>query len=899
VQPQHWLYTIPLRLRSLFRRRQADQELEDELRDHVERKAEQYVAKGLDPKQARRQALLEMGGIEKRKEECRDKRHVNWIQDLIQDLHFSVRILRKSPGFTTVAILTLALGIGANAAIFSIVDWLLLRPLPVANAQQVTYLVGQGIREGYSSTFSYPDFVDIRKQSAAVFSDVAGVHFDMDGLSVAGNDVPIWTSYVTGDFFEMMGLKPALGNLIEPAAGRSVGTEPVLVLGYSFWQVHFGGDSKVMSKSVLINGHPVTIIGVAPKGFHGATPALDIQGYLPLRMGAVTSDLESNFVTDRKSDDVQVIARLKRGVKLGDAQPLLSVIAHRLSTQYPITDKLASIQAYPLGQMGPTDPSSLGAIRLIGVLFLILAGLVLLLACLNVANLLLTRASGRQREMAVRAALGGGRNRLIRQLLAESLLLALLGCAAGIALGLISSRWLGSINLHAGAIPLVLDFQFDWRVFAYAFGIALLTALLVGIAPALRATQGNLNNLLHEGARSATAGRQRARGVLVLAQVGGSLVLLIVAGLFVRSLWKVQHSNLGFNPQGVLNFTIDAHEAGYNEAQARNFLQSLLPRVRALPGVETASVATTVPMGYYSFVVGLKIEGYQPPSDQRAPSAGYRAVSPGYFKTMRIPIVRGRSILDSDGQSSPHVAVINEVMAEKYWHSEDPIGRRFTAEDDPKNSIEVVGVAKNSRADDLLTPIGPYMYVPLAQHYQTPVTLQLRTSLPLATMSRQVVGVIHSLAPMMPVLDIQTMNEALDTINGLLLFQLGAALAASLGFLGVALAIVGVYGVVSYGASQRTHEIGIRMALGAQQAQILKMIFRQGVGIVGGGMVVGVLAAAGIARLVGNFLSGVSPIDPLTYLSASLSLATIALLASYIPARRAMRVDPMVALRHE
>ncbi len=449
--------------------------------------------------------------------------------------------------------------------------------------------------------------------------------------------------------------------------------------------------------------------------------------------------------------------------------------------------------AFPLSPLSPVDdPSAVTAILLTGTFFLVLAALVLLLACLNVANLLLARASVREREMALRAAVGARRSRLVRQLLTESLLLALLGCAGGIVLGLLSSNWLGSINLKT-TIPLVLDFQFDWRVFAYAFGAALLTGVVVGIAPALRATRGNLNDLLHASGRTATARRQRARSVLVVAQVGGSLTLLIVAGLFVRSLRSVEHSNLGFDPSNVLNFSLDAHQVGYNEAQGRDFLQNLLPRVRALPGVETASLAGTVPMGYAGLDEEVKIEGYQPPPGQSAPSISYNAVSPEYFDTMRIPVVRGRGIVDSDGQSAAHVAVINEAMAEKYWHGEDPIGRHFTSimassavidsvnGDDPKDPIEVVGIAKNSRTHNLHRPIEPYMYLPFAQQYHTPVTLQLRTSLPLETMNREIVGLIHSLAPAMPVFDVQTMTEALDTLGGLMLYEIGAGLAASLG----------------------------------------------------------------------------------------------------------------------
>jgi len=882
------------------RRKRMLEDLDQDIRDHIEMETRDNIERGMSPEEARYAALRKFGNVTRVKEETREVWSFVWLEQLLQDLRYGVRMLRKSPGFTAVAVLTLALGIGANTAIFSMVDWLILRPLPVAKAEQITSLALQEISGGYSNGFSYPDFEDIRDQSTAVFSQVAGVQpWEMDGLSTEGRDEPIWTSYVTGNFFETMGVKPALGSFILPMLGRSVNDEPVLVLGYSFWETHFSGDPNIIGKSVSINGHPVTIIGVAPKGFHGITPIMDTQGYLPLGMARVTSDLKSNFATDRKSAAVAIVARLRPGMKLREAQPALNVIARRLSAQYPATDKLAAIRVYPLGPIGPpSDPTAPNMIRLMGAFFMILAGLVLILACLNVANLLLARASARQREMAVRAAIGGGRSRLIRQLLTESLLLALLGCAGGIALGLVSSHWLSSINLKT-VIPVTLDFQFDWRVFAYAFGAALLTGLLAGIVPALRATRVNLNSVLHESARTATAGHQRTRSALVVAQVGGSLMLLIVAGLFVRSLLNIKHSNLGFDPSRVLNFTIDPHGAGYDEAQARDFLHSLLHRVRALPGVETASFATTVPLGYYSFGMELKIEGYQPPPGHGAPSAGYNAVSPEYFGTMHIPIVRGRGILDSDGQTSARVAVINEAMAKRYWHGENPIGRRFIKIDDPKHPVEIVGVAGNSRTRNISSPFGPYMYVPFAQHYETPVTLQLRTSLPPGTMGHEVVSVIHSLAPAMPVFDIQTMTEALDTLNGLMLFQFGAALAASLGILGFLLALVGVYGVVSYAANQRTHEIGIRMALGAQPGDVRKFILKQGLYVVAAGLGLGLLLSLAASRIVGNFLVGVRGTDPLTYAIVAALLTTVALAACYIPARRAMRVDPMVALRHE
>lgn len=888
-------------VRNLWRRKRAEAELDEEVRAYAEMLANEKIHKGAAAREGLREAKMEMGGIEQVKERTREIRAGHFLETLWQDLRYGARMLRKSPGFSIIAVLTLALGIGANAAIFSMVDWLTLRTPPVSKPQQVTTLAAEDISGGWSNGFSYPDFIDIRNQSTTVFSDVAGaIIFTQDGLSADGNNEPIWTNYVTDNFFQTMGVKPALGSLIQPVPGKSADDEPILVLGYAYWKAHLGGDPNLIGKSVLINGHPVTIIGVAPKGFHGIMSLIDTQGYLPLGMAVVTSDAGKDFITDRKSDvGLTIITRLKPGIALGGAQPVLNVIGQRLSAQYPTTDKWRSLGAFAFGPMSPSDGSDSDPIALISALFLTLAGLVLILACLNVANLLLARASGRQREMAVRAAVGGARRRLIRQLLTESLLLASLGCAAGIALGSVASRYMSSINIHM-SVPIVLDFQFDWRVFAYAFGAAALTALLVGITPAFRATRGDLNNLLHENARTATAGSLRSRSVLVIAQVGGSLMLLIVAGLFVRSLRNVEHANLGFDPNHVVNFTVDPHQAGYNEAQSHEFLKNLLPRVYALPGVEAASLAATVPMGGEHLGADLKIAGYQPSPGEDV-GVGYNVVSPRYFETMHIPILRGRIFLDSDNEKSPRVAVIDEAMAHKYWHGKDPIGMVFAVASDPKNPIEVIGEVKNSRTYHVAGQFRPYLYFPLGQkyNYQESVTLHLRTNLPLAAANREVLGTIHSLAPTMPVFGIQTMSEALDTMNGLLLYKIGAGLAAALGILGFTLAIIGVYGVVSYSASQRTHEIGIRMALGAEPLQIMKLIFGQGFFIIGAGLVVGVLAAAGFARVVGSFLSGVSPLDPLTYLTASILLAAIALLACWIPARRAMKVDPMVALRYE
>lgn len=574
------------------------------------------------------------------------------------------------------------------------------------------------------------------------------------------------------------------------------------------------------------------------------------------------------------------------------------MVSQRLAQQYPDIDKDLSVKAFPELRARPNpDPSN--TVLVISGLFLALAALVLLLACVNVANILLVRATIREREMAIRAALGAARNRLVRQLLTESILLALLGGLAGMLLGKWGSSAISSIQLQTD-LPVRLDFRFDWRVFAYAFSAALLTGIVVGLVPAIRASRGNLSAILHEGGRGVVGGKNRLRSSLVVAQVGGSLALLIIAGLFTRSLGKAQKTNLGFNPNHVVNISMDPNEIGYNEAQGREFYKNLLERVRALPSVQSASIAGAVPLGYINDSDTLTIAGYQPPPDQPPPQLFYNVISPDYFKTMEISMIRGRTFTAADDAHAQYVGIINEAMAKQFWPNADPLGREFKIGVDPKHWIQVVGVAKDSRFQGVTGPIRPYFYLPLLQQYgfNSLQTLQVRTFAAPEAMMPELERVIETLAPELPVFDVKTMNQGLNTLGGFLFFQIGAVMAALLGMLGLLLAIVGVYGVVSYTSSQKTHEIGIRMTLGAQPIDILKMIFRQGLFIVAIGLVVGIAMALAAARVVGQFLT-VSPTDPLTYVVVSAILTIVALAACYIPARRAMRVDPMVALRYE
>jgi len=885
------------RIGAMFSRRRGGAEFDDELREHLEMLTEENVRRGMPVEEARRLARIRLGNATQIRETHRQLTGLPFLETLAQDVRYALRMLHKAPGFTAVAVLTLALGIGANTAIFSLVDWLILRPLPISQPSRVVFLDKQFRNGGSGTQFSYPDFRRIQQQTVETFESVAAARmFVMDGLSVDGQSASMWANYVDGNFFSMLGLKPAIGRLLFPSEGSVVGADPVLVLGYSYWKGRFNGDANIVGKKVSVNGHPMTIVGVAPKDFQGLAELLDTQGYMPLGMMPTLQDASPTFLSNTKNSSLQLVARLKPGVSIEQAQPVLSAISQRLSLPNGGQMTLRADYLGPASMV--TGPAVRPMLNLVSAVFLALAGAVLILACANIANLCLVRVAARHREVAVRSALGATRSRLIRQLLTESILLAALGCIGGIVAGVAASRAFGAIPLHT-AIPTVLDFRFDWRVFAYAIAVAAPTAILVGITPALRVSRTELSEILHEGGRTSTSGRQRLRSALVTAQVAGSLMLLIIAGLFVRSLEKAQHADLGFDPQHVLNVSVDPHEAGYQEAQTREFQKTLLERAGALPGVESASLALCVPMGYASYGDTLQIDGYQPNPGEGDPTSGFNAVSADYFRTMRIPLVEGRAFQDSDAKESQQVAIINQNFAKLYFHGRDPIGRHFSQKADGAHPIEIVGVVRNSRDTDIFTNNDPFYYVPVTQYFNSVMTLQVRTEAPPETLAPEVTGMIHSLDSAIPVFDVESMTTVMEGLNGFLPFQIGAALAAALGILGLTLAIVGVYGVVSYAASQRTHEIGIRLALGAQPRQILGMILRQGFVIVGIGVVLGVLAAGALARVVGNLLYGVPPLDPLTYISAAVVLGAIALVACYVPARRAMRVEPMVALRYE
>ncbi|HEY2116219.1 MAG TPA: ABC transporter permease [Candidatus Angelobacter sp.] len=819
---------------------------------------------------------------------------------LLQDIRFGLRMLLKNPAMTVVAALTLALGIGANTTIFSAVNGLMLRPLPVANADRLVVFDGQA--QGAASSFGqfpFPDFQDIRSQSDG-FSDVIGYTLSLAGMEHAGKVEPMLYSYVSASYFQALGLKPAVGRLIYGAETEKRGTENVVVLGYDYWKKRFNGDASIVGQQVKMNSHPATVIGVAPEGFHGTYSLVDMQAYLPFGMRTLwITGNKDEYWSKRTDGDVKLLGILKPGVSRRQAQVSANVVAQRLNQEFPETHKGVKYRLYP-ERLARPEPDPSNGLLIVGVLFMLMAGGVLLLACSNVANIVLVRATAREREMAVRTALGAARGRIVRQLLTESLLLAALGAVLGTAVGLWATGLLSSIRLEVANIPIRFDFSFDWRVFGFGLAIALMTGLLVGLAPAWRAARSEFNQVLHEGSRGTLgSGRSKMRNVLVVVQVALSLVLLVVAGLFVRSSQNAEHTYLGFDPHNVLNVSMETRTIGFDQARTEQFFREMKDRVRVLPGVESASLAASVPMGYTSEGGHVFAEGQTQSSKEAAPSASFNVVDPDYFTTMRVPLLRGRALTEQDTNKTPKVAVINEAMANKLWPGQDPLGKRFSDEGPTGPFIEVVGVAKQGKYHDPVDTTALYYYEPLAQNFRSFVTLQLRTASAPEALIPEVEQQISSLAPALPLTDAQTMEQSLGGANGFFLFRMGSRFTVVLGLLGLLLAVVGVYSVISYAASQKTHEIGVRMALGANRGDILKMVLRQGFVLVGTGLLTGLMLAFLTALAVESLLVGVSPADPVTLVSVVLLLAAVGLVASYIPARRAMNVEPLRALKYE
>jgi putative ABC transport system permease protein len=821
---------------------------------------------------------------------------------MLRDLQAVLRQLWRAPSFVITASLTLALGVGANTAIFSVVNGF-MRPLPVPHPEQIVVVATTmaGDETGLRYRFSFPAIKDYRER-VTVFSDVFGFDIRLAGLGINGKTTQFIHHAVTGNYFQALGLQPAAGRLIAPGEGEQANTDLVVVLAYNYWKRTFGGNPSVIGTSVKFDGSPAQIIGVAPEGFKGLTEGAEMDGYVPLSLARRFEPRNDEFFLDRKIRRLTMVARMKPGVSIEEAQTVVNSVAAQLVAEHPVEEKGTGARVIPEPLARPMPwPVLSSLLPLIRYFLLVLSLVVLLIACLNVANIMLVRVTVREREMAVRASLGAGRARLMRLLLIESLLLAVFGTSLGLGIGKVMSlMFIDSVNLGMD-IAFKLDAHFDWRVFTYSAVATLVTAFAVGALPARRASRANVTGLLHDGGRSGSISkaRMRIRNALVIAQVAGSLVLLIIAGLFVRNLTRAQQLDLGFDSHHIVSARLDTLNIGLTEARSNAFYDELHRRLKALPGVESASLSFNIPL---SWIIGGYIAS---PTDQREPydtplpAIGCSSVSPEYFSTLKIPILRGRGFTDADRMGAKRVAIVNEVLADRWWPGQDPLGKRIDVPATSGDPWEIVGVAKTSKYMAVFETPLPYFYVPQQQNPSWLRSIMVRSSMPADELKLRIEREITALEPEMPIADLKTVDELIAGNIGFVLFRVGAWQASSMGILGLALAVIGVYGVVSYQTKQREKEIGIRMALGAVPGDVRKLVLGQGARLVLIGTAIGLAITLASTLALGRMIVLVSTTDPLTFVVVTAALASSALVACYVPAMRATRVEPVTVLRQE
>jgi putative ABC transport system permease protein len=889
MRPEHWLFTIPLRLRSLFRRAQADQELDDELRAHLEQATDQYIAKGMAPGEAQRQARLDLGGIEQTKEQCRDVRRVNWIQDFILDLHFGLRILRKNPGFTSIAVLTLALAIGANTAIFSAVYAVLIKPLPFKNADRLVFVLKKNPPRGWSRNPISPAEILAWRNQTEAFEDFAAYTESscvLTGASEAEED-PCET--ITSNLFPLLGVAPYRGRNFTSEEDKA-GAPRAVILSHGFWQRRFGGDENAIGRSINLNGVSHTVVGVMPANLshlyaspYGSVPGMWVSG-----IGLAAENTENDYFG---------IARLKPGLTLTQAGMQMDTVSMRLENGYPdLHGWRAQAMSFRTNSSGDTRPA---------LLVLIAATtFVLLIACANIANLLLARGAGRANEFAIRNALGASQKRLIWQLLTESAVVSLAGGIVGVLLAKGLCKGLAGLapDTLLRAAPELAAGSTNLRVLGFAMLTLIATTFLFGLAPALQSAKPKVIEALKEAGRSSLQSprSRRFRSGLVVSEIALALVLLVGAGLMVRTLAGLIHVNLGFNPKNILTLRAPLSGDRYKEPRAcAEFWEHVVARVEALPGVEAASVSRGVPIMGWSGQYFTTAENPNPPAGQ-VPDANYEIVGPDYFRTMQIPLHRGRGFNDHDTQSAERVVIVNETLARTSWPGQDPLGKQLRVGDDAP-WLSVIGVAGDVLSQGAEWGIHSEMYVPVGQYpwLQGPQHLVVRTSASVKPESviRAVVEQIHRINKDVPVTDVETMEQI--TLESIAQQRMVMALLVSFAGLALALSTLGIYSVLSYSTAQRTREIGVRMALGAERGRVLRLVVGGGVALAGLGLAIGIAAALLLTRLMTDLLYGVRATDPLTFVGVSAVLGASSILACYVPARRATKIDPMVALRYE
>ncbi len=907
MRPEHWIYTIPLRLRSLFRRREADLELDDELRDHVEQKTEEYVTKGLAVEEARRQALLEMGGIEKRKEECRDTRRVNWIQGLIQDLHFGVRMLRKSPGFAVVAVLTLALGIGANTAVFSILDAALFsssysQPNRIVYAGTISLFTRHLLASDQPMALNviYESW-DRRNHS---FSAMAA--YDMTPVTLTGMGSPemLHGADVTSGFFRVLGVQPVLGRTFHSGESRQSGT---VILSNQLWRDRFNSNPEVIGQTIRLDDQLYTIVGIMPAsfefprdpGFGGSATlrALPAGEGMPEPDVLLPKDLSNVSINANSFGIIESLGRLKPGISLEKARADLEVISQQDANES--TGFVRKFLTSSRVVLVPLRERLIGNAQTALLALWGAVGFLLLIACVNVANLTLARGLARGREIAVRVALGAYRRRVARQLFTENLLLAALGAVAGLALAygaVVLVRELGPAGL-----PRLRDASIDLPVLAFTALLAALAGVLAGLAPVRTAWRLPVVEVLKEGTRSSSGrGQRRFRNALMVAEIAMALVLAIGSGLLVRSFLQITAIDLGLNPHNLLTAEVadpprefGPNAESLNLAAERNLADSLIERVAHLPGVRSAALTNLLPMSGFMMTGGFQVKGRSTISPDLTSTEIVEGVGPGYFQTMGIPLIAGREFEPRDMATTAQVVIVNETLARTYLFPGNPIGQEL---ENRLGAVRIVGVVGDIRQAGLLNPPMPTVYLPY-DHSPASLCLVIHTTGDPLALVASLRDQVQSIDKQLPVFDIATMDERLSKMEAGRRFEM--IVLGIFAFVALLLAALGVYGVISYSVSQQTREIGIRMALGAEKSVVMRSVVGKALTLALIGVGIGAAGALALTRYLESLLYHIRPDDPLTFGLAAVVLLAAALLAAFLPGRRAMRLDPMVALRYE
>jgi putative ABC transport system permease protein len=878
------------RLRALLRRDSVEAELDEELRAHLDHQVEKYVQSGLPVEEAKRRAKLEFGGLDQVKEECRDARGVNFIETTLQDVRYGSRKLARSPGFTAVAVATLALGIGANTLIFSVVNAAILHPLPFRDANRLVTLWATSPTIGFSGpgTLTDPDYMEWRKQNG-VFSEIAAFRGQPSNLTGVGEPARLTGVAISPSFLRVLEVNPALGRAFAPEE-ESAGHNRVAILSDRLWRGRFGSDPSVAGKAIKLDGEFYTVIGVMPGGF-GFPHEADV--WTPLTLAS-----------DAHNATLQIVARLKPGISIERARSDIALIGERRPAKPG--DWEWHITLIPLSQAVASDVRT--------PLFVLFAavGLVLLIACANVANLFLARATTRQGEIAIRKALGASRTRVIRQMLTESVTMAVFGGGLGLLLAALGQsfvakaasllpRSLGSPRAAAHIASAGIDF---W-VLGFTLAISVLTAVLFGLTPAVWASRGELNSSLKEEGRGSTTGRGRSymRDGIVVAEVALAVILLVGAGLLIRSFLHLMNVDPGFSPQNVLTLNISLPDSRYESARSMiAFEQQALDRLSALPGVRSAGGVFGLPLGNGTIEGDFTVEGQPAPAPGAQPFIAAKKVIGGdYFKAIGIPLLRGRYFEEQDSETAPHVVMVSQSLARHFWPHEEAMGKRLKPGFSNDAWCTVVGIVGDTKQYSLDETPSPSMYLPYAQAPATflmqDITLVLRTGADPRSLVTAARRAVQAVDPDLPVFDVASMEQLV--YRSVSTPRFNTALLGVFAALALVLAAVGIYGVMSYAVVQRTHEIGVRVALGARAGDILRQVVRQGMLPAVVGIAIGTAGAWAVTRFLSSLLFGVRPTDPMTFTLVPLLLATVALVACLIPARRATKVDPVVALRYE